>query len=514
MTGEQYITKAALISDESARVVVFPGTLLLLRDYRAEAKLKRTSLVALYNRRAGLSLTTEPEVEEHLRRAQRQAAERMRAFLVSGLAHPERVQLSEQEDLKPQTSGSTAAVADLFQQNPRTASRTIRTRLFTVESISLHMRAQIRQYYDRVGLIPNTKYVLFWGRKSGEKSGAGPWLDTNEVMLAQMMYTVRQKDPSRRIVLIGDPIQLPLALDGVTIPRPDLDLTLYWDRGFPGGRDTTAQLFFLWLITLLNPDTVAVGTNSGILEIPHLLGLKTVYLENEHLHERKGIRWQMLGANYRFSQDERELPMLRQKVLAAERDKSKRLPELREKVRAAELHKVDVVHGIRPNLQRLSTSTATEFWGMRKWLYGEIKIWLTAPLPKRISAVNMDHDLFLDLVLQSTRADPRLDPPTGNGAPRPSWTTFYALLDRWTTLPNRARGFAGSFAKQAQALRALNQGLQQHALSQHELNRFWETFNYTFTHQTSAAQPPDFRAGYRSWLADTEKIWNKARTRG
>jgi hypothetical protein len=509
MTGEQYITKAALVADPTTTVVVFPGTRLILRDYRVEAERAGLTLVQLYNKRHRKQFTTELQVEQDVATTQRANVIKMHAFMTAGIPNPARVTTSNDDALAPQTSGSTAAVAKLYHEQPRTAESTIKTALLADPALTPKMRQDVEGFYFRKGFRMGAKYALFWGRKSGEATGAGPWLDTNEVMLAQMMIVVRRKDPSRKIVIIGDTVHLAAHIDGIAVPRPDIDLTLYWDNGFPGGRNLSAQLFFLRLIRTLNRDTVSIGTNSGILELPHLMGMKTVYLENEHLHKRKGIRWQMLAANYRFTEDEAQLPALREMLEGARRKKKgARVDELARRIRDIERHKVEVVHHIRPGLQRFSTTTATELWSSRKLLFGEVRAWLLSPIDVS-RAYRPAHDRFLDLLVRAAQADP--EAPVADGQQRPAWTLYHDARKAWMVI--RHEGFAGSLDRQLRALRAMSGAMEQHGLTAAQQERFWETFNYTFVQQGGAAAAPDYRAGYRAWLKDTEEIWNKAKTR-
>jgi hypothetical protein len=510
MSGEQYITKAALIADPSREttVLIFPGTKLILRDYTTEAVSKGYTLVQLYNMRHKKTFTKDLEVTSDVRATQRANAIKMHAFLRSGIPAPERVTFSDNEDTKPETSGSTAAVALFYSSNPRNAESAVKTALLQDPGLTPKMRHNIEGYYFKKGFRMGEKYALFWGRKSGEATGAGPWLDTNEVMLAQMMIVIRLKDPGRKLVLIGDPVHLPAQVDGMAVPHPDINLIKYWDNGFPGGRDLSAQMFFIRLIRSLNRDTVSIGTNSGILELPHLMGIKTVYLENEHLHKRKGIRWQMLGANYRFTENPNEINTLRDMLEGARKSRKQgRIQELERKIQDIERHKVKVVHQTRPGLQRFSTTAATELWSGRKWLFGEVEAWLRKPF----NFVYDDaHDRFLDLVIRAAKANANEE--VDANTQRPAWTGYHDARKAWMVI--RDKTFAGSFHKRMSALQAMREALLQHGLTFEQRDRFWETFNYTYLNQNGGPAPPDSNAAYRAWLKDTEEIWNTAKNRG
>jgi len=514
MSGEQYITKAALISDPGTRVLLFSGTDMLMKDYKREAEHRGKTMLDLYNARtAGSGVAACVSLEEmkaSIETQQKTNLARMYAFLRAGIQNPGRVTIHNGEGPAPtpETRGSTSAVADFYRENPDAASQ-LRETLFDDAAVSSRTKALIREWYRDKGFGFGAKYCLFWGRKSGEISGAGPYLDTNEIMLGQMMIAIRHKDPERKLVVIGDPVTVPQLLDGIAVPRFDIDLTKYWDGDFPGGRDTSAQLYFIDQIRTHNPDSISIGTNSGILEIPHLLGMKTLYLENNHLHLRKGLRWQLLAANYGKSANPSEEHSLRIQLAAVQKKQGRDTTALVDKLRFIETRKVDVLHQIRPGLQRFSTSTATELWVMRKSVFDEIRRWLTAPLIVS-HAANPRHDAFLDLVVRAALADANEVQPSGQQ--RPAWTTIHAVKTEWEEL--HAAPFNGSVFKQAAALRQMASTMRnQHGLTHQEQAQFWETFNHAYIHTPESTPAPDAMAGYRGWLRDTEDIWAYVRSR-
>ncbi|RSZ32754.1 MULTISPECIES: hypothetical protein [unclassified Variovorax] len=523
MSGEQYITKASLVSDLEMSVVVFPGTELVLRDYRSEALRKGLTLVELFGIRHGHKLDSDEAVRKAIHAAQMRRRDDMAAFFRAGILRPERVTTSD-DYLTPQTSGSTAAVANFYRETiarlggpepPRHPQDQIIDALFSEDAITHLMKEQIEAYYESK-LKKGEKYVFFWGRKSGEISGQGPWLDTNETMLAQMMVVIRRNDPKRKLVLIGDPVRLPPSVDGEVVPHFDVTLVQYWDHDFPGKRDATAQLYFLRIIIALNPDSVSIGTNSGILELPHLMGMKTVYLENDHLHKRKGLRWQLLAANYGPSENPADLgsyEQILQSLRLQPKRNARKIEKYVEKVRAIETRKVDLLNIIRPGLQRFSTSTATELWSSRKALFDEIRPWLTAPLVIPIKLAPLaprgnpkSQNQFLVHLIQAAATSPDEPAPLGQAAP--AWRLFHEVKREWVLL--RGTPFCGRFDLQSQALRAMRLCMEtQHGLRQEELQRFWEVFNYTYLgpKKSDAPSAPSWKAAYRGWLKDTEDIW-------
>jgi hypothetical protein len=514
MSGEQYITKAALIADRSITVTVYPGTQLILRDYRAEALRRGLSIVQLYNLRHDRDYKLELEVENAVKEKQLANAISMTDFLQRGIPNPTRVRLSHDENLTPQTSGSTAAVANFYAQDPVRAEETLKSTLLADATLTPRLREQIEDYYFAKGFRINEKYAIFWGRKSGEMTGAGPWLDTNEIMLAQMMIVIRSKDPVRKLVLIGDPVNLPHHIDGMVVPRFDIDLVNYWDRGFPGGRNLSAQMFFIRVIRSLNRDAVSIGTNSGILELPHLMGMKTLYLENDHLHKRKGLRWQMLAANYNKTGNPSELTNLETVLtgLRAKKGNVERIGKIETQIQDIKNKKIDILHHIRPGLQRFSTTTSTELWSSRKALFDEVKVWLTKPLVMQKSQ-SFDHDLFLDLVINAAKADP--DEAAPLNAATPAWARYHDARKKWIEIRASRLPFSGSFHKRTEALRTMSAAMRQHGLTNTQQQQFWDTFNYTYLNgrQKMGVNPPDVRAAYRAWLKDTEDVWTYVQSR-
>lgn len=514
MSGEQYITKAALISDPGTRVLLFSGTAMIMADYEREAAHRGKTVLDLYNARTvrpGVTPCTDlSQMRTRVEHQQQENLQRMRAFLRAGILSPDRVTLHDSVGPPPgsETGGSTAAVA-AFYRSHQNAEQVLREQLFGDEAVAPDIKEAIGKWYSEKGLSAGTKYCLFWGRKSGEMSGAGLYLDTNEVMLAQMMIAIQRKDPERKLVVIGDPVTVPLTLDRIGVPAFDIDLTKYWDRGFPGGRDISAQLYFIDLIRTNNPDCVSIGTNSGILEIPHLLGMKTLYLENNHLHLRKGLRWQLLAANYGKAANPSEEAQLRLQLDAIRKKPGRSTEAVDRKLQYITTRKVDVLHQIRPGVQRFSTSTATELWVMRKSVFDDIRRWLTTPLT--VSATtNPQHDAFLGLVIRAAQAD--ANDAGLPGQQRPAWSTIHEVKREWEAL--RGAPFNGSFFRQAAALREMTLAMRnQHGLTPQEQAQFWETFNYAYIHTPDATPAPDTMAGYRAWLRDTEDIWAYVRSR-
>ena len=508
MSGEQYITKAALIADPKLEVRVFPGTKMLLDEYRTDAARRGQSLAELYNSRHRTAFANDAEVRNAIDQKQKENLKSMVEFFQKDIINPARVSRDENENLKPVTRGSTQAVRELYRDPARNAQQVIRNGL----EVDPETQRGIEEFYFSKGLKKDEKYAIFWGRKSGEMTGAGPALDTNEIMLAQMMVVIRRKDPLRKLILIGDPVALPLEVDDMKAPSFDIDLVRYWDSGFPNATGVLAQMGFIRLIIDWNPDSVSIGTNSGILELPHLMGMKTVYLENVHDHARKGLRWQLLAANYRVPTAD-ELNVLERKLKseqASPNPNTGKIDALNRDIAKINNKKIDVLNQIRPGLQRFSTTTSTEFRASRKALFDEVGAWLDRQSPPEPRNPVAAHDTFLDL-LTSAANTPEGDRESlaGSGQSSPWWNLQHKAESAWAPIRTSRQPFSGSPGKRADALAAMSGAMRLHGFTTAQKEQFWNTFNYTYVNdrEMPAVSAPDVRAGYRAWLQETDEIW-------
>ncbi|HET6215134.1 MAG TPA: hypothetical protein VFE14_19880, partial [Micromonosporaceae bacterium] len=158
-----------------------------------------------------------------------------------------------------------------------------------------------------------TKYALLWVRDSRAAPAANRnGLDTQPSVLRQTIDAVRADHPDRRIVLVGDDLfarrpELRAAWDrdGVLDGVDTGTLVRFWRPELNGGQALSPAeqaLFFHKLIT--ERDMIQVGTESGALEIPFLLGAPTVYLENMVYHLNKGNRWAHIWQEWRYGEFE------------------------------------------------------------------------------------------------------------------------------------------------------------------------------------------------------------------
>lgn len=324
MSGDIYITWAAFILDSRLRVTIYYEDDYYLREYKYTAGRNGESVATLYGKRNPGETTqlSEEEVVKRLSKKSGDDAEYMRNVL--NLAVPYRdfaynynpndtINQNPIQVVQGRMTGETnvgqctSIVADGFRSlNIDLTRMNLLVGLFW--NMSEPFQQQIQDYYKSVGLVEGKKYLMLWGRSSGEKTGAATWLDTNDVMLAQITQAARKHFPDRTIITIGDPV-FKLRYGTASLDNPSMeqfygpgvvDLSEYWNRGFPKASasdkmvaralNMQGQMYFLNLLRVRN-DCLAIGNESGIIELPALLGMPTVYLENIHLSLRKGLRW-------------------------------------------------------------------------------------------------------------------------------------------------------------------------------------------------------------------------------
>jgi hypothetical protein len=330
-SGEQYITKACLVADPGMEVEIYPGTESMYKTWVEEAKARHQNVLALFGTKYGRRFASEQEVKQFLKPMLERKAAEMANFVQSGVpSNPykrNRVRVMADLDVLGTVRGSTRAAIAPFAEDPVAARRSLHAAV-SASVPEARMRSQLREFYLEQGFRSDDTYALLWTRTSGRTSAAAPHLDTNPTMLAQMMVSIRRRDPHRKLVVIGDPVEIPGRIGNEIVPHRDLDLTQYWNRdSWPAEKsDMAAQTFFLALVQSHHPKTISVGTNSGILELPHLLGMRTLYLENKADHPRKGMRWE------------------KKHVLG--------------------------------DIDRLTTSSTTFQWGQKEVLFDEIRTWI------------------------------------------------------------------------------------------------------------------------------------------
>lgn len=422
-SGEQYITKASLIADKGMQVEVYPGTDSMYQTWEEAAKGLNVHVLDLFSSKYHRDFRDEQQVKEFLKPKLQQKATEMAGFLRSGIPSnpnkPNRVEVMADVPTKGKVRGSTEAAVKPFLANPTQAQSKLHEAIR--QSVPDNgLQGRLNNFYEAQGFSAEDNYTLLWGRSSGRTNAAAPHLDTNPVMLAQMMISIRRLDPKRKLVVIGDPVNIPGKIGSDSVPRPDINLFQYWkSRDWPGDpSDMSAQMFFLALIQSHHPKTVSVGTNSGILELPHLMGMRTIYLENQHDHARKGKRWEKKW-------------------------------------------EMGTIH-------RLSTTTQTDLWGRQNALFEGVRSWMKENNGRVPGAYPGEHNDFLQELTQLASMNPNAQPAADQS--RPFATKLAKVSGVWAR--QSGEPFAGSEAARSNSLAAMDSSEMKNRLTEKQVDRF------------------------------------------
>lgn len=137
----------------------------------------------------------------------------------------------------------------------------------------------------REGKVGSSGIILMWGRLSGLAGGAHNELDSHPVTMVQIAKKIAADFPSRTIVLIGDKVVSESILRKAGIRSTIVDINTFWsdayfkDNAIPMG-DRRYQHYLVQQMSKVN-DAVSIGMRSGSLEATALLGVKTIFLDNE-----------------------------------------------------------------------------------------------------------------------------------------------------------------------------------------------------------------------------------------
>ncbi|MCK6524506.1 hypothetical protein L6R49_24125 [Myxococcota bacterium] len=135
---------------------------------------------------------------------------------------------------------------------------------------------EIKQFLDGKGIKKGTPYAFLWSRASGRNGGAHPELDSDDDGLSGLANAVSSL--GRTAVIVGDALNSDVA----TVAGDDaIDLIKYWESDPFTGKGRQAQLKMFDYMARQGYNVVNVGMRSGILEGPALLGIKTIYMEEE-----------------------------------------------------------------------------------------------------------------------------------------------------------------------------------------------------------------------------------------
>ncbi|MBB5912857.1 hypothetical protein BJY24_001724 [Nocardia transvalensis] len=157
--------------------------------------------------------------------------------------------------------------------------------------------------------VPAEKIALLWVRDQRANPTANRnGLDTQPGVLRQLIEETRAADPERHVVLVGDDIfhnrtglREAWAADGVLDGVDTTTMVKFWDKARNGGTPLgPGEQGLVFHQLLADRDIIQIGTESGALEIPFLLGVPTVYLENQVFHLNKGNRWTLISQEWRY----------------------------------------------------------------------------------------------------------------------------------------------------------------------------------------------------------------------
>jgi hypothetical protein len=313
-SGEMNVHGAAALLS-GARLEIYYGTAYFVQQYARRAQKEGRSLLDLYkslHRRDPGEYVMSMEL---LTRVLKQALEMRRFYLDLGVEPAKvRVCIAPDDDLtklatvtKPKEA--TQIVSDRFARDLRGG----KARLAGVfKGMDPSAKERVFAYYRSRAFVPGEACVLLWARTSGKvPGGAYPDLDTNKVVMAQLIEAAHRVGAGRKLVVIGDAVFKSLeAKEGKAFKKllaAKCQLVLYWDEL---KLSRIEQLYFLYLLHRHN-DAIACGMESGILEMPAFLGMKTIYLEPSYMREWKGLRWALMSGRREGGEGPAPVPTLR-----------------------------------------------------------------------------------------------------------------------------------------------------------------------------------------------------------
>jgi hypothetical protein len=191
-------------------------------------------------------------------------------------------------------SDTHRSVADKYFDGEPEARGTLRETVF--REINEERRAEIeRQVDERLGLRPGQKVVLLWNRRSGlTPGGAYPELDMTDRFLDQIATRIRDQYPDARVILVGDKPGPGFAQAHSGLVDDRANLVEFWK---PYKLKSRAEQVYLLDLLRDRYEAVAIGMESGAIELPILLGMKTVYLERRPMRAGKATRWTYVSAS-------------------------------------------------------------------------------------------------------------------------------------------------------------------------------------------------------------------------
>ncbi|MEE6258877.1 zeta toxin family protein [Plantactinospora sonchi] len=346
MAGELFMHSSALMIDPHTTTEVGYHQGQVFRDYSKEAQARQLSYtgelpdgmtreqaaaVALWRSTKGLSTADVPPEElvhdfltMHAQPLVDALTMRDRMINEYGIA-PERIRLAyggppESDPGRGKSRMTRAHIHALaaLRDDPEGARETMVRAMTGTGDVATVRDARAQAVVDRIdaaaealGRSPD-KIALLWVRDHRANPTANRnGLDTQPGVLRQLIELTRAEDPDRHIVLVGDDVfQNRTGLreawehDGVLTGVDTTTMVKFWDKDLNDGRALGIGEQALVFNKLLSRDVVQIGTESGALEIPFLLGMPTVYLENLVFHLNKGNRWLYMSQEWHYGRFE------------------------------------------------------------------------------------------------------------------------------------------------------------------------------------------------------------------
>ena len=346
MAGELFIHSSALMIDPHTTIEVGYHRGQVFRDYSKEAQARQLSYtgelpdgmtreqavaVALWRSTRGLSTADVPPEElvhdfltMHAQPLVDALTMRDRMINEYGIA-PERIRLAyggppESDPGRGKSRTTRAHIHSLaaLRDDPEGAWETMVQAMTGTGDVATARDARAQAVVDRIdaaaealGRSPD-KIALLWVRDQRANPTANRnGLDTQPGVLRQLIELTRAEDPDRHIVLVGDDVfrnrtglREAWEHDGVLTGVDTTTMVKFWDKDLNDGQALGFGEQALVFNKLLSRDVVQIGTESGALEIPFLLGMPTVYLENLVFHLNKGNRWLYMSQEWHYGRFE------------------------------------------------------------------------------------------------------------------------------------------------------------------------------------------------------------------
>jgi hypothetical protein len=217
----------------------------------------------------------------------------------------ERAHLFSLEQIRAAPTEARQQIVDALEGGEGGASRQAIARAVAERVYTAHERAG-----DQTPETPvPEEYALLWvGDRRTQAFGVRQY-DTRPEFVRQTIETLRDMNPDRRILLVGDDLfanrpelRARWEREGVLDDVDTKTLVRFWEAEKNDGHQLTLgeqALFFHYLHS--ERDVIQVGMESGAMELPALLGTPSVYFEALEHDGNKGWRWQLYWDEWRYS---------------------------------------------------------------------------------------------------------------------------------------------------------------------------------------------------------------------